>query len=252
MPVLAGTRGVDELKANVGDAIDKAIAPDFRRLGARRMIFYLVGHTVDDADPSTIGFPSGITPRKTFVGEGDATIVLIFILVFCGIGRRIAVQPERFNETLALFIGSEPSEGGALIISDDVGDIFIQPVAPTLPQRVVCVVNAGAVRTAGALGLRQLRGEERVVQDSLSSLAAERSEWTWQGGYGLCGNGGESYDRRAGDWRLSSVDRRCSHSGQPQQGSWPKRPRVPGVLAFASAGSINRRMRFTSDPPFAN
>ena len=43
--------------------------------------------------------------------------------------RRIAAQPELFDELLAFFVGGETLESLPLFIGDDVADIDIQPVA---------------------------------------------------------------------------------------------------------------------------
>jgi hypothetical protein len=46
--------------------------------------------------------------------------VLLFEFVFRRTGRRIAAQPELIANVLALFIGLDPPEGGALLVTDDV------------------------------------------------------------------------------------------------------------------------------------
>jgi len=51
--------------------------------------------------------------------------VLLAELVFFGVGRRIAAQPELFDELLAFFVGGESLEGVALLITDDPDDFFV-------------------------------------------------------------------------------------------------------------------------------
>ncbi len=56
--------------------------------------------------------------------------MLFLELVFDGVGRGIAAQPELLDELLALFVGVQLLEGLALFIRDDVDDVFVEPLLP--------------------------------------------------------------------------------------------------------------------------
>ncbi len=88
-----------------------------------------VGRAVGDVDAAAVGLPAGNTRSVMLVGVGDAAVVLFFELVLDGIRGGIAAQPELLDELLALFVGLQPFEGGALFIGDDVGHVFVQPLA---------------------------------------------------------------------------------------------------------------------------
>jgi hypothetical protein len=71
------------------------------------------------------------------VGVGDAPVVLFLELVLDGIRRGIAAQPELLDELLALFVGLQALESGALLVGDDVGDVLVQPSGAALPPAQV-------------------------------------------------------------------------------------------------------------------
>ncbi len=62
------------------------------------------------------------------VGVRDAAVVLFLELVFLGVGRGIAPQPELLDELLALLVGLQPLEGRSLFVGDDVTDVFVEPL----------------------------------------------------------------------------------------------------------------------------
>jgi len=83
--------------------------------------------------------------------------------VFDGVGRRIAPQPELFDEFLAFLVGGQLQERVALAFGDDIGDILFQPFAPWRIRPV---------------GLRQLSGENGIVQQRVSRPARHLGERT--------------------------------------------------------------------------
>ena len=70
-----------------------------------------IRRAVDDVDAAAIRLPSGNAGGETLVGVGDAAVVLFLELVFLGVGRGIAPQPELLDELLALFVGAQALEG---------------------------------------------------------------------------------------------------------------------------------------------
>src|SRR5450432_125743 len=143
--ILARHGGVDEFNIDVGaNALDIAVAPllegeggggaaaFFRRplVGAAgRVGFLLVGRAVGDVDAAAVRLPAGNSRSEVLVGVGDAAVVFFLKLVFHGVRGGIAAQPEIFDERLALLVGLETLERGALLIGDDVRHIFVEPLA---------------------------------------------------------------------------------------------------------------------------
>src|SRR5581483_2555601 len=124
------------------NAIDVAIAPLFPRIGlsfasalfnraligaARGVGFDLVGRTVHDVNAAPVRLPSGDAGGKTLVGICDATVVLVLVLVFDGIGSGIATQPELLDELVALLVVGKLVKGGALLVRNDPADVLVQP-----------------------------------------------------------------------------------------------------------------------------
>src|SRR4051794_3660624 len=68
------------------------------------------------------------------VGIGDTLVVFFFEFVLFGIRRRIAALPEGFNEVVALLIIGELLKGSAFFVSNDVGDVLVQPLLVGLAQ----------------------------------------------------------------------------------------------------------------------
>src|SRR4051812_43390670 len=93
------------------------------------MGFDFVGLAEDDVDTAAVGLPSRDASGEVLVGIGDALVVLFFVFVLFGVRRGIAALPEGFNEVIALLVIRELLEGGALFVSDDVGDVFVQPLS---------------------------------------------------------------------------------------------------------------------------
>src|SRR3954463_8340265 len=93
------------------------------------MRFDFIGLAEHDVDTAAIGLPSRYSGGKVLVGVGDALVVLFFVFVLFGVGRGIATLPECFNEVVAFLIVGELLEGGTLFVSDDVGHVFVEPLA---------------------------------------------------------------------------------------------------------------------------
>src|SRR5262249_48105127 len=78
---------------------------------------------------AAIGLPAGDSGCVALIGVRDAAVVFFLELVFDGVGRGVAAQPEMLDELLTLFFRLEALAGRALLIRDDVSDLFVQPVA---------------------------------------------------------------------------------------------------------------------------
>src|SRR5437899_3865477 len=108
------------------------------------MRFNFIGGAIHDVHPATVGPPSGNARRKMLIGIGDAAVVLFFIFVLFGVGRRIAAEPELLDELVALFVVGEFGEGGALFITDDVAHVFIKPFLVGFAELLLQCLLVGA------------------------------------------------------------------------------------------------------------
>ena len=90
--------------------------------------FDFVGRAEGDVDAAAVGLPAGNARGVMLVGVGDAAVVLFLELVLDGVRRGVAAQPELLDELLALVVGLEALEGRPLLIRDDVGDVFVEPL----------------------------------------------------------------------------------------------------------------------------
>src|ERR1035438_649328 len=96
---------------------------------ARRMGFDFVRRAEHDVDTAAIGLPAwNQAPGEVPVGVSYAPIVFGLELVFRSARRGIAAQPELFDEMVALRIGPQALERGALPVFDDVDHIFFEPL----------------------------------------------------------------------------------------------------------------------------
>src|ERR1035438_561416 len=84
------------------------------------MIVNLIRRTVSDVNAAAVRLPSGDLRREMFVGVGDAAVMFF-------LERRAALNPELLDELLALLVGGESLERGALLVGDDVGHILGEP-----------------------------------------------------------------------------------------------------------------------------
>src|SRR6266850_1644101 len=98
------------------------------------MAFGLVRLAPGYIDAAAVSLPAGNARRIVFVGIGDALVVLLTKLVFIGVRIGIAPAPELFDETFALVVGFKLLERLALFVSDDVRDVFVQPILVSLFQ----------------------------------------------------------------------------------------------------------------------
>src|SRR5579859_336949 len=87
-----------------------------------------------DVNAAAIGFPPRDAGGEMFVGVGDALVVLFFVLVLFGIGRRIAALPESFDKIVAFFVVGELLESRALFVGNDPDDVLIEPLFIGLAQ----------------------------------------------------------------------------------------------------------------------
>src|SRR6266567_5604147 len=117
---IAAHTGVHELDDDfLPNAFEIAIAPALKRvrrsraatflnvtliLTTGRMRFDFVWRTPNDIDTAAIGSPAGNAGGEMFVRIGDAAVVLFLEFVFFSVGRRIAAQPELFDESVTLFV----------------------------------------------------------------------------------------------------------------------------------------------------
>ena len=87
-----------------------------------------VGLAEHDVDTAAVSSPARHASGKMLVGIGDTLVVFFFEFVLFGIRRRIAALPEGFNEVVALLIIGELLKGSAFFVSNDVGDVLVQPL----------------------------------------------------------------------------------------------------------------------------
>src|SRR5882672_496614 len=101
------------------------------------MRFNLVGGAIHDVHASAIRLPARDSSRKVIIGICHSAVVLFFEFVFFCIGGWIAALPEGFNELIALFIVGELFESRLFLVSDDPGNILIEPIAVVFTQFVL-------------------------------------------------------------------------------------------------------------------
>src|SRR5581483_3753932 len=124
---------------------------------------------------AAVGLPAGDAGRKVLVRVGDAAVVLFLEFVLDGVGGGIAGLPESFDKLVALLIVRELLECDFLLIADDVGDVFIQPLLIRFAQLTTerfrvfffLLIRQGALERVGLLailaGLRARSGIAGVV-----------------------------------------------------------------------------------------
>src|SRR6266571_2678357 len=122
------------------------------------MALDFIRRTVGNIDAATIGLPAGNARGVMLVGVSDAAVMLFLVLVFDGIRGRIAAHPERFDKRFALVVGLEALEDAPLFVGDDVGDVFVQPLAvrgqQLLAELLLTLLNFfGAERLGDGLAL---------------------------------------------------------------------------------------------------
>src|SRR6266550_2697529 len=111
------------------------------------MAFGLVRFAPGDINAAAVSLPAGNTRCVMLVGIGDALVVLLTKLVFISIRIGIATAPELFDETFAL------------VVSDDVRDVLVQPILVSLFQFRLDVARLlRRVLAFVVLLLRQARG----------------------------------------------------------------------------------------------
>src|SRR5216684_4185760 len=96
------------------------------------MAFGLVWFAPGYIDAAAIGLPPRNARGVMLVSIGDSLVVFFAKLVFIGVWIWITAAPELFNETFALVVGFELLERLPLFVSDNVGDVFVQPVLVSL------------------------------------------------------------------------------------------------------------------------
>src|SRR6185437_10641154 len=137
---------IDKFNLDVAaDALKVAVPPVLEGIGrgfaaaffhrtliaaTRRMRIDLIRRAVLDINHSAVGFPAGNTGSIMVVRVSDTAVDFLFVLVFFRVGCRIAALPEVLNELFAFFVGLQMLESLALLIGDDVGNVFVQPFLP--------------------------------------------------------------------------------------------------------------------------
>ena len=71
------------------------------------MGIHFVGGAPHDVSPSAVSLPSWNAGGIVLVGVSDATIVLLFKIVFREVGIAAAPQPKLLDKLFALFVGIE-------------------------------------------------------------------------------------------------------------------------------------------------
>ncbi len=105
------------------------IKPDFHPTDTRlrHVTSLLLRRTQRDVNPAHVRGPpiSSSSRRKVVAGVFQPLVMLVPI----GVGGRarvgIAYLPEALNEFLPRLIAVQPAKGLALLIGDDVGDVFL-------------------------------------------------------------------------------------------------------------------------------
>src|SRR6185312_8630188 len=97
---------------------------------ARRMRIDLIRGAILDVDHPAVGFPTRDSGSIVVVRVGDTAVQFFFIFVFFGIRRRIAALPEILNELFAFFVRLQMLKSLALLVRDDICDVFVQPLLP--------------------------------------------------------------------------------------------------------------------------
>ena len=88
----------------------------------------LVGLAIHDVNAAAIGFPPGYARRIMLVSVSDPLVIFFAIFVFVCVRIGIPTAPKLFDEMLSLVVGFEFLKRLSLLVRDDVGDIFVQPI----------------------------------------------------------------------------------------------------------------------------
>src|SRR6185369_14247775 len=129
------------------DTSQVTIKPDFEWIGGRRTAafvrrtlvrsahrvrFAFIGLAVHDPDAATIRFPTWYAGAEVLVGVCDSFVVLLFELVLVSVRIGIAPAPKFLDESFAFVVSSQFFECLTFFVSDDVGDVFVEPVFVSL------------------------------------------------------------------------------------------------------------------------
>src|SRR5262249_29289967 len=129
------------------DTLHVPVSPYFEWIRLRSTTgeaFDLIRWAAHNVHAAAIGLPARPAGAPiAFVGIGDPAIMFFFGLVFDRAWRRIAPEPELFDEFPPLLVSSQFLERSALFIGDDISHVLIHP--------------PDVRRDPGAVGLR-LRG----------------------------------------------------------------------------------------------
>src|SRR6266511_4340882 len=108
------------------------------------------------------------------VGVGDTFVIFFLKLVLVGVRIRIAPAPELLYKPLPLIISLQLFKGLSLLISNNVGDILVQPILvsflklrfhiPWLVHRVLALFGALGNQKCGAA--RERREKDRQAKSS--------------------------------------------------------------------------------------
>src|SRR6185437_8158361 len=92
------------------------------------VIVALVGRSPGNVNPAAVGFPPGHTRGKVLVGVSEALVVVFLVLIEGRLRIGVAPLPEALDEGLALILIAELQKGLALLRSDDVGYVLVEPL----------------------------------------------------------------------------------------------------------------------------
>ena len=108
------------------------------------------------------------------VGVGNPFVIFLAILVFVGVRIRIAPAPEFFDEAFALVVSLQLLESLALVVSDDVRDVLIEPIAVSLLQFDLLVPRLiHRILIAAFLFLRHTRRHSETQGEKSDGQAAQ-------------------------------------------------------------------------------
>ena len=76
-----------------------------------------------------------------FVGVGNAAVVLFLEIVVGEIGIAASAEPELLDKLLALLVGLQLEKGVALVRSDDIDHVLLEPLLVGVIELLQCLLH---------------------------------------------------------------------------------------------------------------
>src|SRR4051794_1967884 len=92
------------------------------------MRFALVRLAVHDPDAAAVSFPTGYAGAEVLIRVCDSFVVFLFEFVLVSVRIGIAPAPKFLDESFSFVVGSQFFECLTFFVSDDVGDVLVEPV----------------------------------------------------------------------------------------------------------------------------